>query len=80
MKDPQLERQEQSDALRKLAIQKSQEADKLIELADQMLTNNPPNQEASEVLRNATALEREKLREIKDPAARLARWREMRDK
>lgn len=77
MKNPEDERREQSEALRKLAIQRSQEADRLIDAADALLKNESPSEEALNMLRTATNEERIKLREIKDPAARLSRAREL---
>ena len=77
MKNPEDERREQSEALRRLAIEKSKEADRLIDAADALLKNQTPSEEALGMLRDATAEERIKLREIKDPAARLSRAREL---
>ena len=77
MKNSEDERLEQSQALRRLAIQRSQEADRLIDAADALLKNQTPSEEALGMLRDATAEERIKLREIKDPAARLSRAREL---
>ena len=77
MKNPEDERREQSEALRRLAIEKSKEADRLIDAADALLKNQAPSEEALGMLRDATVEERAKLREIKDPAARLSRAREL---
>ena len=77
MKNSEDERLEQSQALRRLAIQRSQEADRLIDAADALLKNQTPSEEALGMLRDATAEERARLREIKDPAARLSRAREL---
>ena len=77
MKNPEDQRLEQSQALRRLAIEKSKEADRLIDAADALLKNQTPSEEALGMLRDATAEERARLREIKDPAARLSRAREL---
>ena len=77
MKNPEDERREQSEALRRLAIEKSKEADRLIDAADALLKDQAPSEEALGMLRDATVEERAKLREIKDPAARLSRAREL---
>ena len=77
MKNPEDQRLEQSQALRRLAIEKSKEADRLIDAADALLKNQAPSEEALGMLRDATVEERAKLREIKDPAARLSRAREL---